>query len=68
MTRMTITIDKTLVEETRKALKVRTKVEAIRRALEETLWRWRLERVLHHVGWVALELDQERLRRLREEG
>ena len=68
MTRMTITIDETLVEETRKALKVRTKAKTIRRALEETLWRWRLERVLHHAGRVALELDQERLGRLREEG
>lgn len=68
MTRMTVTIDERLVEETRKALKVRTKAEAIRRALEETLRRRALERVLEHAGRVALDLDQEGLRRLREEG
>jgi hypothetical protein len=40
----------------------------IRRALEETLRRRRLERVLEHAGKVALDLDQDRLARLREEG
>jgi hypothetical protein len=49
-------------------LAVRTKAEAIRRALEETLRRRRLERVLEHAGKVALDLDQDRLARLREEG
>lgn len=68
MTRMTITIDKTLVEETRKALKARTKAETIRRALEETLRRRKLQQVLEHAGRVDLDLDQERLRRLRAEG
>jgi Arc/MetJ family transcription regulator len=65
---MTITVDEALVEETRKALKVRTKAEAIRRALVEALRRRRLEQVLDHAGRVELDLDQERLRRLREEG
>lgn len=68
MSRMTITVDEALVEETRKALKAKTKAEAIRRSLEEVLRRRRLERVLDHAGRVELDLDQAKLRRLREEG
>lgn len=68
MTRMTITVDENLVEETRKAYNVKTKAEAIRRALEDALRRQRLEQVLSHAGRVELDLDQETLRRLREEG
>lgn len=68
MTRMTITVDEDLLEETRKAYDVKTKAEAIRRALEEALRRRRLEEVLSHAGRVELDLDQETLRRLREEG
>ena len=68
MTRITITVDEALVEETRKALKAKTKAEAIRRSLEETLRRGRLERMLDHAGRVKLDLDQAKLRRLREEG
>ncbi|MFP3939017.1 MAG: type II toxin-antitoxin system VapB family antitoxin [Thermoanaerobaculia bacterium] len=65
---MTITVDEDLLEETRKAYDVKTKAEAIRRALEEALRRRRLEEVLSHAGRVELDLDQETLRRLREEG
>lgn len=68
MARMTITVDENLVEETRKAYKVKTKAEAIRRALEEALRRQRLEQVLSHAGRVELDLDRETLRRLREAG
>ena len=68
MTRMTITVDEALVEETRKARKARTKADAIRQALEEALRRRRLERVLDHAGQVELDFDQGKLRRLREEG
>ena len=68
MKRMTITVDEALVEETRRALKARTKAEAIRQALEEALRRRRLERVLDHAGRIELDLDQEKLRRLRETG
>lgn len=68
MTRMTITVDENLVEETRKAFQVKTKAEAIRRALEEALRRRKLEQVLSHAGRVEIDLDEEKLRRLREEG
>jgi Arc/MetJ family transcription regulator len=65
---MTITVDENLVEETRKAFKVKTKAEAIRRALEEALRRRKLEQVLSHAGRVEIDLDEEKLRRLRVEG
>jgi len=65
---MTITVDENLVEETRRALKVKTKAEAIRQALEEALRRRKLEQVLAHAGRVEIDLDADKLRRLREEG
>ena len=68
MSRMTITVDENLVEETRKALKVKTKAEAIRQALEEALRRRKLEQVLAHAGRVEIDLDEKKLRRLREAG
>jgi Arc/MetJ family transcription regulator len=68
VTRMTITVDENLVEETRKAFKVKTKAEAIRRALEEAVRRRKLEQVLSHAGRVEIELDEEKLRLLRGEG
>ena len=68
MGRMTIPVDETLVEETRKAFKVKTKAEAIRRALEEALRRRKLAEVLDHAGQVELDLDQDELQRLREDG
>ena len=68
MSRMTVTVDEGLIEEARHALGVATKSEAIRRALEEVLRRRKLERALENAGRVELDVDPERLRRLREEG
>jgi Arc/MetJ family transcription regulator len=68
MSRMTVTVDEGLIEEARNALGAATKSEAIRRALEEVLRRRRLQRALENAGRVELDLDPERLRRLREEG
>jgi Arc/MetJ family transcription regulator len=68
MSRMTVTVDEGLIEEARNALGAATKSEAIRRALEEVLRRRRLQRALENAGRVELDLDQDRLRRLREEG
>ena len=67
MGRMTITIDEALVDEAREALGVATKSEAIRYALRDLVRRKRLEIVLSHQGKVELDLDQEKLARLREE-
>lgn len=68
MSRMTVTVEEGLIEEARAALGASTKSEAIRRALEEVLRRRKLERALGHAGRIELDLDQERLQKLREEG
>ena len=68
MSRMTVTVDEELIEAAKDAMGVATKSEAIRLALEESLRRRRLERVLDHAGTIEIDLDQERLRRLRELG
>lgn len=68
MSRMTVTVDEGLIEEARNALGVATKSEAIQRALEEVLRRRKRERALENAGRVELDVDPERLRRLREEG
>ncbi len=68
MSRMTVTVDDALIEEARDALGASTKSETLRRALEEVLRRRKLEQVLDHAGRVELDIDPERLRRLREEG
>ena len=68
MSRMTVTVDEELIEAAKDAMGVATKSEAIRLALEESLRRRRLERVLDHAGKIEIDLDQERLRRLRELG
>jgi Arc/MetJ family transcription regulator len=68
MSRMTVTVDEGLIEEARNALGAATKSETIRRALEEVLRRRKLRRALENAGRVELDVDPERLRRLREEG
>lgn len=68
MSRMTVTIDEDLIEEARSALGAATKSDAIRQALEEVLRRRKLQRALENAGKVALDIDPDRLRKLREEG
>jgi Arc/MetJ family transcription regulator len=68
VSRMTVTVDETLIEEAQNALGAATKSEAIRRALEEVLRRRKLQRALENAGRIELDVDPERLRRLREEG
>ena len=68
MSRMTVTLDDELITEAQESLGTRTKSETIRQALEEIVRRKRLERVLEHAGQIDLDLDQERLERLRSEG
>jgi Arc/MetJ family transcription regulator len=68
MTRMTVTLDPTLLEQARKALGAPTKSEAIRIALIEVVRKKQLAEALDHRGQIALELDQETLQRLRADG
>ncbi|MCX7741435.1 MAG: type II toxin-antitoxin system VapB family antitoxin [Meiothermus sp.] len=66
MPRMTIEIDAALLEEARRTLGVRTKREAIERALQELVRQQRRRAIRAHAGKVELELTQETLRALRE--
>jgi metal-responsive CopG/Arc/MetJ family transcriptional regulator len=68
MARMTVTVDERLIEEARSALGAATKSEAIRRALEEVLRRRKLDRALENAGHIELDVDPERLHRLRDAG
>jgi Arc/MetJ family transcription regulator len=63
---MTIEIDAALLEEARRTLGVRTKREAIERALQELVRQQRRRAIRAHAGKVELELTQETLRALRE--
>lgn len=65
MTRMTVTLDATLVERARDALGVPTKSEAIRIALTEVVRKRQMADALDHRGQIELDLDQERLQKLR---
>jgi len=67
MNRMTITIDEELVNQAKEILGTSTKVEAIRLALMEVLRKKRLAEVLTHQGQIELDLDQEKLQKLRDQ-
>jgi Arc/MetJ family transcription regulator len=68
MTRMSVTVDERLIERAGEALGTSTKAETIRVALSEVLRRRQLKEALRHRGSIDLDLDQGKLRRLREEG
>lgn len=68
MGRMTITIDEELVTEVKKVSGATTKAAAIRLALRDFLRRQRLADVLDHQGQIELDLNQETLKKLREDG
>jgi len=63
---MTVTIDDELVAQAQEALGAATKAEAIRMALREAIRRKQLQKVLEDQGKIELDLDQEKLRRLRQ--
>ncbi|NJL28624.1 MAG: hypothetical protein HC897_12410 [Thermoanaerobaculia bacterium] len=66
MSRLTITLDPTLLTQAQDALGAPSKAETIRRALVEAIRKHRLAEVLSHRGKIDLALDQESLARLRE--
>ncbi len=68
MTRMTVSLDDALLEDAQEALGAKTKIQAIRMALEEVVRQRRLKRALQHRNRIDLSLDQDRLARLRERG
>ncbi len=67
MTRMTVSIDDGLLANAQEALGARTKIEAIRMALEEVVRQRRLKQALKNRNQVDLSIDQARLQRLRQE-
>jgi hypothetical protein len=65
-TRLSITIEKKLLDSAVLALNARSKAEAVRLALQEAVRRKRLETALSHAGNVALDVTVEELERLRD--
>ena len=67
MTRLTVTIDEELLSEAQSLLAAPTKRATIAVALRELVRDRKRQAALSHVGEVELDLDQERLRRYREQ-
>ena len=68
MTRMTVSIDDSLLANAQEALGARTKIEAIRMALKETVRQRRLKQALENRNRVDLSIDEKKLQQLRQEG
>ena len=66
MMRLSITVDPELIEEVRRLAKVRTKREAIERALQEFVRHHRLQELQALAGSGVVEMELEELRRWRE--
>ena len=66
--RMTVTLDKELLEEARSFLGKRTKKEVIEEALKELVRRKRREEAIKHAGKIEMDIDLEELLKMREEG
>ncbi len=66
MMRLSITVDPELLEEVRQLAKVRTKREAIERALQEFVRQHRLQELQALAGSGVVEMELEELRRWRE--
>ena len=68
MMRLSITVDPELLEEVRQLAKVRTKREAIERALQEFVRHHRLQELQALAGSGLVEMDLKELRRWRQSG
>jgi Arc/MetJ family transcription regulator len=66
MMRLSITVDPELLEEVRRLAKVRTKREAIERALQEFVRHHRLQELQGLAGSGVVEMELEELRRWRQ--
>ena len=66
MMRLSITVDPELLEEVRRLAKVRTKREAIERALQAFVRQHRLQELQGLVGSGVVEMELEELRRWRQ--
>jgi Arc/MetJ family transcription regulator len=66
MMRLSITVDPELIEEVQRLAKVRTKREAIERALQEFVRQHRLQELQALAGSGVVEMELEELRRWRQ--
>jgi Arc/MetJ family transcription regulator len=67
MTRMTVTLDETILEEAKNILHTRTKRATIENALKEVIKQKKREKAIEHSGKIELELTQEDLESYREQ-
>jgi Arc/MetJ family transcription regulator len=68
MARISVTVDPELIEEARRLAQVRTKREAIERALQEFIRHHRLQELQVLAGSGLVEMDLDELRRWRQSG
>ncbi len=64
---MTVSLDDALLANAQEALGARTKIEAIRMALEEVVRQRRLKQALENRNRIELSIDQKELKQLREQ-
>ena len=67
MTRMTVTLDATILEEAKNLLHTHTKRETIEVALIEVIKQKKRERALEHCGKIELDITQDELESYREQ-
>lgn len=66
--RMSITLDKELLEEARSVLGKKTKKEVIEEALKELVRRKRREEAIEHAGKIDMDIDLTELIKMRGKG
>ena len=67
MTRLTVTLDETILEEARNLLHTRTKRDTIETALKEVIKQKRRNKAIENCGKIELELTQKELESYREQ-
>jgi metal-responsive CopG/Arc/MetJ family transcriptional regulator len=66
--RMSVTLDKELLDEAQSILCKKTKREVIEEALRELVRKKRREEAIEHAGKIDMDIDLEELLKMREEG
>ncbi len=66
--RLSVTLDKGLLEEAQSILADKTKREVIEVALKELIRKKRREEAIEHAGKINMDMDLKELLKIREEG
>lgn len=66
--RMSVTLDKKLLDEAQSILCKKTKREVIEEALRELVRKKRRDEAIEHAGKIDMDIDLEELMRMRKEG